>query len=232
MTLERTTLGYKNVGQAVNLEVDVLAKYVEQLLSVGGVTVARGLDTIERAIEDIRAGRAIVVVDDEDRESEGDLIFAASRSGTAAAGLHDQAHQRRGVTDGGARARSARVAAHDPCQRGARAPPTPCPWMPRRHHHRDLRIRSCPHHPQAGGFGDRAVRAHPAGSRLPAPSARRASCAGPVTPKPPSTWPAWPAYRPQVSCARSSTTTAPWPGCLNCAPSPTGTGSPSSLSRT
>lgn len=31
-TLERTTLGYKSVGSAVNLEVDVLAKYVERLL--------------------------------------------------------------------------------------------------------------------------------------------------------------------------------------------------------
>jgi 3,4-dihydroxy 2-butanone 4-phosphate synthase / GTP cyclohydrolase II len=38
------------------------------------------LDTIERAIEDIRAGRAVVVVDDEDRENEGDLIFAASKA--------------------------------------------------------------------------------------------------------------------------------------------------------
>ena len=38
------------------------------------------LDPIERAIEDIRAGRAIVVVDDEDRENEGDIIFAASKA--------------------------------------------------------------------------------------------------------------------------------------------------------
>jgi 3,4-dihydroxy 2-butanone 4-phosphate synthase / GTP cyclohydrolase II len=35
------------------------------------------LDTIERAIADIGAGKAVVVVDDEDRENEGDLIFAA-----------------------------------------------------------------------------------------------------------------------------------------------------------
>jgi len=33
--------------------------------------------TIEDAIEDIRAGRLVVVVDDEDRENEGDLIMAA-----------------------------------------------------------------------------------------------------------------------------------------------------------
>ena len=34
-------------------------------------------DGIERAIADIAAGRAVVVVDGEDRENEGDLIFAA-----------------------------------------------------------------------------------------------------------------------------------------------------------
>ncbi|CAN5904380.1 bifunctional 3,4-dihydroxy-2-butanone-4-phosphate synthase/GTP cyclohydrolase II [soil metagenome] len=38
------------------------------------------LDPVERAIDDIRAGRAVVVVDDEDRENEGDLIFAASKA--------------------------------------------------------------------------------------------------------------------------------------------------------
>jgi len=38
------------------------------------------LDTVEEAIADIAAGKAVVVVDDEDRENEGDLIFAASRS--------------------------------------------------------------------------------------------------------------------------------------------------------
>jgi 3,4-dihydroxy 2-butanone 4-phosphate synthase/GTP cyclohydrolase II len=38
------------------------------------------LDSIERALEDIRAGRAVVVVDDENRENEGDIIFAASKA--------------------------------------------------------------------------------------------------------------------------------------------------------
>jgi 3,4-dihydroxy 2-butanone 4-phosphate synthase/GTP cyclohydrolase II len=36
-----------------------------------------GLDTIEDAIDDIRRGRMVIVVDDEDRENEGDLIMAA-----------------------------------------------------------------------------------------------------------------------------------------------------------
>ncbi|MCD9198150.1 bifunctional 3,4-dihydroxy-2-butanone-4-phosphate synthase/GTP cyclohydrolase II [Aeromicrobium wangtongii] len=38
------------------------------------------LDSIERAIEDFRQGKAIVVVDDENRENEGDIIFAASKA--------------------------------------------------------------------------------------------------------------------------------------------------------
>jgi 3,4-dihydroxy 2-butanone 4-phosphate synthase/GTP cyclohydrolase II len=38
------------------------------------------LDTVERAISDIAAGRAVVVVDDADRENEGDIIFAASKA--------------------------------------------------------------------------------------------------------------------------------------------------------
>ncbi|HEY0889994.1 MAG TPA: bifunctional 3,4-dihydroxy-2-butanone-4-phosphate synthase/GTP cyclohydrolase II [Nocardioides sp.] len=36
------------------------------------------LDPVEQAIADIAAGKAVVVVDDEGRENEGDLIFAAS----------------------------------------------------------------------------------------------------------------------------------------------------------
>ena len=42
----------------------------------GGVS----LDPVEAAVEAIAAGRAIVVVDDEDRENEGDLIFAAGKA--------------------------------------------------------------------------------------------------------------------------------------------------------
>ncbi|WP_027718121.1 bifunctional 3,4-dihydroxy-2-butanone-4-phosphate synthase/GTP cyclohydrolase II [Desulfovirgula thermocuniculi] len=36
-------------------------------------------NTIEEAIEDIRAGKMVVVVDDEDRENEGDLVMAAEK---------------------------------------------------------------------------------------------------------------------------------------------------------
>jgi 3,4-dihydroxy 2-butanone 4-phosphate synthase/GTP cyclohydrolase II len=38
------------------------------------------LDSVERAVEEIRAGRPVVVVDDEERENEGDLVFAAGKA--------------------------------------------------------------------------------------------------------------------------------------------------------
>src|SRR6187455_1823656 len=37
------------------------------------------LNTIEEAIEDIRQGKVIIVVDDEDRENEGDFLAAAEK---------------------------------------------------------------------------------------------------------------------------------------------------------
>jgi 3,4-dihydroxy 2-butanone 4-phosphate synthase/GTP cyclohydrolase II len=40
-------------------------------------TVAKPFATIDEAIEEIRAGRFVVVVDDPDRENEGDLVIAA-----------------------------------------------------------------------------------------------------------------------------------------------------------
>ncbi len=38
------------------------------------------LNTIEEALEDIKAGKVIIVVDDEDRENEGDFLVAASKA--------------------------------------------------------------------------------------------------------------------------------------------------------
>jgi 3,4-dihydroxy 2-butanone 4-phosphate synthase/GTP cyclohydrolase II len=37
------------------------------------------LDRVEDALEDFRNGKFLVVVDDEDRENEGDLIIAAEK---------------------------------------------------------------------------------------------------------------------------------------------------------
>jgi len=38
--------------------------------------------TIEEALDELRAGRMIIVVDDEDRENEGDLVIAAEKAST------------------------------------------------------------------------------------------------------------------------------------------------------
>ena len=38
--------------------------------------------TIEEALDELRAGRMIIVVDDEDRENEGDLVIAAEKIST------------------------------------------------------------------------------------------------------------------------------------------------------
>ncbi|MDI3406586.1 bifunctional 3,4-dihydroxy-2-butanone-4-phosphate synthase/GTP cyclohydrolase II [Streptomyces cavernicola] len=46
----------------------------------GDETESLVLDPIEQAIADIAAGRPVVVVDDEDRENEGDLIVAAEKA--------------------------------------------------------------------------------------------------------------------------------------------------------
>jgi 3,4-dihydroxy 2-butanone 4-phosphate synthase/GTP cyclohydrolase II len=54
----------------VNLEPDNLSSYNE-------VHLTMSLSTIEEVIEDIRAGKMFILVDDEDRENEGDLTTAA-----------------------------------------------------------------------------------------------------------------------------------------------------------
>ncbi len=38
------------------------------------------LNTIEELVEDLRAGRMVILMDDEDRENEGDLVMAASKA--------------------------------------------------------------------------------------------------------------------------------------------------------
>ena len=37
------------------------------------------IERVQRALEEIRAGKMVILVDDEDRENEGDLVLAAER---------------------------------------------------------------------------------------------------------------------------------------------------------
>ena len=93
-TLKATNLGVLKVGDSVNLETDALAKYVQRLTAFAGAPqtssseevaprradAANVLDSVQTAVDAIAAGRAVVVVDDEDRENEGDIIFAAEHA--------------------------------------------------------------------------------------------------------------------------------------------------------
>src|SRR5918995_4503804 len=41
------------------------------------MTPTTAIERVTRALEEIRTGRMVILVDDEDRENEGDLVFAA-----------------------------------------------------------------------------------------------------------------------------------------------------------
>lgn len=58
--------------------VRVLAAALPQL-GVRLATERSSMDSIESAIADIRQGKMVIVVDDEDRENEGDLVMAAEK---------------------------------------------------------------------------------------------------------------------------------------------------------
>src|SRR5262252_10884988 len=47
-------------------------------MTASGGTLSVPLDSVTRAVADIAAGRPVVVVDDANRENEGDIIVAAS----------------------------------------------------------------------------------------------------------------------------------------------------------
>lgn len=120
-TLAETTLGEKELGDQVNIEVDVLAKYVRRMLTFQAENTAQGgsgvpsagqpgaatgdesehqgpvsaasipaprtpapmLDTIDVALNQLAKGRPVIVVDDADRENEGDLVFPAAAATNA-----------------------------------------------------------------------------------------------------------------------------------------------------
>ncbi len=162
--------------------------------------------TIEEALEEIKAGRMVVVVDDEDRENEGDLTMAAQFVSPEA--INFMAVHGRGLICLSMTEERAQTPAS--ASDGTRQP------VPLRHRlhrvhrgqarrdHRHLRGRPGAHHP--GGYRPRQRRRGPgpAGARLSAGRARRAaSWRGRVRPRRPSTWPAWRGSSRPGSSARS-----------------------------
>lgn len=55
----------------------MLVWHVCNFAAMEKVGVTRKLDSISEALEDVRSGKLVIVVDDEDRENEGDFIVAA-----------------------------------------------------------------------------------------------------------------------------------------------------------
>ena len=115
------------------------------------------LDTIETAIAAIKAGRPVVVVDDEDRENEGDLIFAAELATPELVAF--MVRYTSGyicVAADRGRRRPARPAADVPHQPGpARHRVHRHRRRPRGRHHRHLGGRPGAHDPAARRPGDR-----------------------------------------------------------------------------
>jgi len=56
--------------------------------------MATMFDNIEDAIEDYRKGNILIVVDDEDRENEGDFIMAAEKVTPEKINFHDRGPSR------------------------------------------------------------------------------------------------------------------------------------------
>lgn len=55
----------------------MVAKALNLQKKISDTLIKNKLDTIEEAIEDIKNGKVVIVVDDEDRENEGDFLTAA-----------------------------------------------------------------------------------------------------------------------------------------------------------
>ena len=230
-TQDLTTLGSLDKGQSVNRrgrrpgQVRRTPHLRKDHMSAPAEPVVV-LDTIEKAISEIAAGRMVVVVDDEDRENEGDLVMAASKatpeamafiikhtSGVVCVPMEGEDLDRLKLPpmtyvneDRKGTAYSISVDARDGVSTGisaadrsrtARCSQTPPPSLTR------SLVRAT---------SSRCVRSPVA------------CCVAPVTPRRPSTSPAWPVSRRPVSSPRSSTTTARCRGFRTWCRSPRSTG--------
>lgn len=188
------------------------------------------LDSVERAVADIAAGKAVIVIDDEDRENEGDLIFAAEKatpemvafmvrytSGYLCVPLDGAICDRLGLLpmyavnqDKHGTAYTVTVDAKDGVGTGISASDRAT----------TMRLLANPI-----SVADDFTRP---GHVVPLRAKDGACCAGPVTPRPRSTWPGWPACSPRAPSARSSArrTKARWRRPTSCGCSPTNTTSP------
>ena len=166
-----------------------------------------GLARIEDAVAAIGRGEIVVVVDDEDRENEGDLIMAAEFATPENDRLLPAAHVRRHLRHRHVRAGPrAGPDADGPAEHREPAHRVPRHRrLPPRHDDGHLGGRPGGHDPRPRRPGHQARRPAAPGPHLPArgPRGRRAQ-AGRAHRGGRSTWPAWPAARRSACCARSS----------------------------
>ena len=162
------------------------------------LSTAIPLDDVARAIKDIADGRPVVVVDDADRENEGDIVFAASKATPEL--LAFTVRYGRGVICVpmlGADLDRLNVPLMTSAEQEQHAH--------RLHGHRGRAARRHDGHLRGRPRDDHQRLADPRGRRR-ATSSGRATCsrsatreggvlAGPATPRPPSTWPRSPGCR-------------------------------------
>ncbi len=154
---------------------------------------------VEEAIEEIQAGRMVVVVDSPDRENEGDLVMAADVRHRRRDQLHGDARPRPDLPDADAGAlRGARPADDDAAQQDAATrPPSPS--------------RSRPATASRPGSPPPTAPTRSGWRSIPAPAPRtwsspgtcsrcgpvRTACSSaPARPRRRSTWPGWPGSAP------------------------------------
>ena len=146
------------------------------------MTIAtRAIARVERALDDIRAGKMVILVDDEDRENEGDLDDGRRERDARGDQLHGHArarphlpHAHRGA---GRRARAADECGAQGAAARRSAPRSRCQHRgaPRRHD-RHQRRRSRAHDPRRGRPRRAARGSRHARPRLPAARASAAAC--------------------------------------------------------
>ncbi len=169
------------------------------------------LATVEEALDALREGRPVLVVDDEDRENEGDVVLAAetlTERWTAWAVRHSSGYLCAPVTPEVADRLGLPLMVpdnHDPLRTAYTVTVDAAVGVD----HRDLGRRPHPHRPRPGRPRPRPRRtcAAPATSCRCGP-ARAASSPGPATPRPPSTSAASLAWPRSGSSASWSRTTA------------------------
>ena len=161
---------------------------------------------VETALEEIRAGRMIVVIDDEDRENEGDLTMAAEKITPEA--INFMAKYGRGLVclamteERLDYLRLGQMSAENTSNFGTAFTESIDAKDGVTHRHLGLRPRA--HHSGGDRSGDAGPTIWPARDTSSRCARARAACwFAPGRPKLPSIWRAWPAWFPPASSARS-----------------------------